>query len=335
MIVGWSLEQPVSEQQFLRRELGITWQVAEVEELRQRCRQATATQPLLLICSEPAGYRELIDQAAANSLVLIMLSDEAYDPERLDLVRDAPALRAIYRHYTLTLANPLSITWQAIVLTTQAIGTSIRPTAVLDLLRTGRATRARMRAWRELGTAVHVMPLGYTNRFADEFCSHLAHRGVELGAETSLLTHASAGDARRWRMVFRGAGGQPQRQIMLMRAARQHGVLIEVLGEGWSGFNHEGAGAPASAAPGARESYVEQLLQADAALCPPGFINLETFRAYEALICGARPIEPRIALTHGGRRVCSRSVSEVAHLVMRLRGELARDCGASSLPAST
>ncbi|MFM8353260.1 MAG: hypothetical protein ACKN9D_19595, partial [Actinomycetales bacterium] len=202
MITGWSLEQPVSEEQFLRRELGVAWQVDSATELAVKCRAATPQQPLLLICSEPAGYRELLDQAPANSIVLIMLSDEAYSPERLDLVRNAPALRAIYRHYTLTLANPLTITWQAVLLALQSIGTSVRPTAVIALLRIGRATRARMRAWQQVNTPVHVMPLGYTNRFAEGFASLLGPSANDDREDaTSLLALHAAHQPRRWQIV--------------------------------------------------------------------------------------------------------------------------------------
>ena len=102
---------------------------------------------------------------------------------------------------------------------------------------------------------------------------------------------------------------------MLDRARRRHGALIQVLGEGWSGF--DGA---ASADP-----YVEQLLDAEQALCPPGFMNLETFRAYEALICGATPIEPRVAFTHGGRGVCDRTPQAVGQMLEDLRAALMRD----------
>jgi len=301
MITGWSLEQPVSEEQFLRRELGVEWRVDSAPALAKKCRAASPQRPLLLICSEPDGYRELLDQAPANSIVLIMLSDEAYTPERLDLVRNAPALRAIYRHYTLSLANPLTIVWQALLLVMQSIGTSVRPTAVLALLRIGRATRSRMRAWQQVTTPVHVMPLGYTNRFAEGF--------------GSLPTQRSSQQPRQWQIVFRGAGGQPQRQLMLDRARRRRGALIQVLGEGWSGFDDAPGGDP----------YVEQLLDAEQALCPPGFMNLETFRAYEALLCGATPIEPRVALTHGGRGVCARTPKGVRQALDEVRVALIRD----------
>ena len=316
MITGWSLEQPVSEQQFLRRELAVDWKVDHATSLAAKCRAATPQQPLLLICSEPAGYRALLEQAPVNSIVLIMLSDEAYTPERLDLVRNAPALRAIYRHYTLTLANPLAIAGQAILLAVQAFGTSVRPTAVLALLRIGRATRARMRAWQQVSTPVHVMPLGYTNRFAEGLVNLLDPSRINAEDDAlASLTQQAEQQPRRWQVVFRGAGGQAQRQVMLDRARRRRGALIQVLGEGWSGFDDVASADP----------YVEQLLDAKQALCPPGFINLETFRAYEALLCGAAPIEPRLALTHGGRAVCARTPQAVEQLLADLRAALLRD----------
>lgn len=312
MITGWSLERPVSEQQFLRRELDVDWQVDSFDALAARCRAATPQHPLLLICSEPAGYRALVDQAPERSIVLILLSDEAYSPERLDLVRDAPALRAIYRHYTLSLANPLLIAWQAMVLAVASVGTSVRPTAVLTLLRIGRRTRRRMRAWRVISTPIRVMPLGYTNRFADAFAS----QGEVVAADRIGDGEAPGKQSfRRWRVVFRGAAGQAQRQVMLDRARRRRGSLIEVLGSGWSGFDDSVSTDP----------YLERLLTAEEALCPPGYVNLETFRAYEALLAGATPVEPRVALTHGGKPVCARAPKVVARVLDDLRRLLAAD----------
>jgi hypothetical protein len=73
-------------------------------------------------------------------------------------------------------------------------------------------------------------------------------------------------------------------------AERVEESRIELVDADWSGRAGREAGAP----------YVEQLGSARFALCPPGFVNNESFRFYESLLCGALPIEVTIATTHLG-----------------------------------
>ena len=59
-------------------------------------------------------------------------------------------------------------------------------------------------------------------------------------------------------------------------------------------------------------SYVDSLVSAQFALCPPGFANNESFRFYEALACGALPIEVSVASTHLGE-LPWRNMGSIAH----------------------
>jgi len=279
-IVGLSLEHPVSEQQFLRRELGISWEQVDRAELMRALQR-----PGLVIISEPEPYVDVLAQLPSGNAVIMMISDEAYTNERLALVERSPSIRSLYRQYDIRLASPARIAERVSQLAQQARRASIRSTALIDLIRIGRATRQRMRAWSRVRFPVHPVPLGYTNTFAQAYA-----RARNVSGDDSFfgLSRVSI-EKRNVPVTFRGASGQTERQIMIAAARRIPGADIRVVGDDWSGSDG-----------GHGDSYVESLLTARRALCPPGFINTETFRYYEALLCGAKPVEPITALTHQG-----------------------------------
>ena len=71
---GVSLEPPASEVEFLRRELGVQWNQVSHEELLSHV--STSERTLVLI-SEPEPYRSVVEQAPDDSIVCLMISDEA------------------------------------------------------------------------------------------------------------------------------------------------------------------------------------------------------------------------------------------------------------------
>jgi len=306
-ITGLSLESPVSEQQFLRRELGITWEQVDRSEMMRALKR-----PGLVIISEPEQYVDVLPQLPKGNTVIMLISDEAYATERLALVGRSMAVRSVYRQYDTKLASTARIAERLSQLAKQAHVASIRPTALVDLIRIGRATRQRMRAWSSVRMPVHPVPLGYTNAFATAYA-----RMRSVGQDESFfdLPRISSSD-RDVPMTFRGALGQTERQIMIAVAQKTPGSDIQILGDDWSGGSAEHGG-----------SYVESLLNAQRALCPPGFINTETFRYYEAILCGAKPVEPHTALTHQGipiaRGVGGLTLTQLA--LNGLRHKLRRD----------
>lgn len=293
MLTGWSLETPVSEAQFLRRELGVIWHQLTESDLLSHVHAAGVDRRALIICSEPEPYAALLRTASADSVVLLMISDEAYSQSRINLVRESASVAAVYRHYGTTPASMATVVKEAAAFLWAARGTSVLGRRLPRLFKTGWATRARMRQWREMSIPVHAIPLGYTNVFADALIDIVRDdSGYLISGDQSLFDPAIPipHRARTIPLTFRGQRGQEQRRVMLERAQRQPGADIQVIGDTWCGVDGGNRG----------RTYVESLLTAQRSLCPPGGTNLESFRYYEALLCGAQPVEPVTALTHQG-----------------------------------
>lgn len=272
----------MSERAFLARELGIEWRTVSPDELRETLHSPG---PHLLIISDPEPYRELLAAGARSSVVIFLISDEEYTQARRELVQHSEAVRAVFRHYSTELASPGAIATALTAFIADCRHSDVRATSAIDLLSRGRASRAAMRAWRTIGIPVVTVPLGYTETFERAFSEKMT-----APSHGSLFdSWQSPKTSRATSIAFRGIAGQAQRRAMLQAAGRQPSVLIEILDATWSGSD-----------PSAGTDYVDLLLSTEQALCPPGFVNIESFRRYEALLCGARPITLPTALTHLG-----------------------------------
>lgn len=286
-VTALSLEPVASEREFLHRELGIAWEVTTPAAITAAAR---SNHPILLGISEASSYQELLQELPARSVVLMMLSDEGYSKDRLDLVRESPSVRAVYRHYSVQSASWAAVAAESRRFVAGARAAQLPSRLIVELLRTGRETRERMIKWGEAQVPVNVLPLGYTNTFATEFAKHFGLREnsslFDFAENEATMINATV--SRTTSAFFRGAPGQPQRRVMLAKAARHAAANIQLVDNTWQG------------SPIANAEYVDGLLNSTHALCPPGWMNTETFRYYEALICGAIPIEPETALTHRG-----------------------------------
>ena len=281
LLPGYSLEPPPSEVEFLRRELGIQWQQVTAEEMRALTRQHPR---LLLLISEPDHYRDIVHSSADESLVVFMISDEGYSLERLDLAR-SPSIARIYRHYPAQPASWVRVIQAAAGYVRDAQGTSQSPKTVLPNVASGLALRRRMKAWASLGDRVQSVPLGYTDTFALAFADRM-----ELGPNESLFAAPISDEPRPISITFRGNRGLAQRIVGIERAQRIPNADIYTVDADWSARAEGDVGL----------SYVDSLLAARFALCPPGFANNESFRFYESLVCGALPVEIASATTHLG-----------------------------------
>ena len=282
MLTGFSLEPPASEAEFLRREFGIHWQQVTENELRFRITDNPRT---LIIMSEPHPYIRIVGQAPPAALTSVMMSDEAYSLERLRLATQ-PAIHHVFRHYPIQPASWRVIAACATGYIRDSRGTSQRATTIAPNIRSGMRVRGRMRHWEEISSKLTSIPLGYTDSFAQAFTDRF-----HLPENESLFAHEVARDETRKRsVVFRGNRGLAQRIVGCERTQRIRGSEVEFIDAEWS----------ARAADDVGGSYVDSLLSARFALCPPGFANNESFRFYEALVCGALPIEASVASTHLG-----------------------------------
>lgn len=274
----------MAEEQFLARELGCVWTQVDRRELVSIL---DGPDRHLVLCSDPTLYADIVTSAAPDSLLLFLISDEAYDAERQALTR-AESVGLALRHYAAEPSSPTEIAAAVAGFLRDARGSSTQGRTALPLLRGGLAVRRRMLALR--GARTLTVPLGYTSVFAS---------AVAPGTGSSLFLPSSTGfivdvDPRADRPIsisFRGNRGMPPRVQAVETLARIEGSRVTLIEGAWSG-----AGASESA-----RDYVSELSQSRFALCPPGFVNNESFRFYEVVICGALPIEITTALTHLGR----------------------------------
>ena len=279
-LVGWSLEPPPSEVEFLLRELGIEWRQVREPDLLERLGESKKS---LVLSSEPGPYLELASKARPNSLVIVMTSDEAYDPERLKLA-SASGVARVYRHYPSAQARWRPIVRAALGYVLDSRGTSQSPMTVIPNIRSGLRVRGRMGQWH--AHSVFDFPLGYTDTFARVFAGHF-----DIPKGSSLFEAPIASSSRPYAVSFRGNRGLAQRIVGFELAAAVPGTDVHTVDADWS----------ARAGVEVGEDYVASLLGSRFALCPPGFANNESFRFYEALACGALPIEVSTATTHLGR----------------------------------
>jgi hypothetical protein len=310
-VVGYSLESPVSEEEFLRRELGVRWETVDSDPLSEVVRQRSeAERRTLVIVSEPEPYWEVLGNLPDRSVALLMLSDEAYTQSRCELVRSRPSVAGVIRHYGVTCVAMADVLSAVTEFVSQARGTSVSPRLAWQLFQQGRQTRKRMRDWQHVQVPVFGLALGYTNVFANTYRAFLACETDQTVSDAKSLFDLAVDFEARPRttpMFFRGSLGQPQRQVMVDRARAIPGARIEATDEQWRGFDGAEDGS----------TYVTGLLDSVQALSPPGFVNNESFRYYEAVICGSQPVEATVALTHQGRLV-ARPISASATVAERL-----------------
>ena len=143
-----------------------------------------------------------------------------------------------------------------------------------------------MKQWQAVEHKVSPIPLGYTDTFARAFAQRFA-----VPSNPSVFAGDPTNSVNRERfVVFRGNRGLAQRIVGTERAKNSSGSEIILIDAAWSARAEVDGGA----------AYVNSLVSARFALCPPGFANNESFRFYEALACGALPIEISVATTHLG-----------------------------------
>lgn len=280
-ITALSLEEPPSEAVFLQRELGVTWSTTSIGELSQAIASSKKT---LLAISEPEHYEQLVSAAPDSSLILLLVSDEAFSPSRLKLA-SSPSVHRTYRNYPALPVSTRSITVTTVAFMRDAMGTSQSPRTAMPNISSGLKVRKRMKQWARLGDRARSIPLGYTDTFARSFVDR-----TNLSPESSLFEAEVAPGSRDISVSFRGNRGLAQRICGLDLASDVPHSAIELVDADWS----------ARSAPDAGEQYVDLMISSRFALCPPGFVNNESFRFYEALACGALPIEVRVATTHLG-----------------------------------
>lgn len=270
MIDALSLEQPMAEERFLARELGVRWITVSEDELAPSLRSNNGT---AVIVSDPGLYEEALSNAPARSVVLLQISDEAYTADRVAQAT-YPAVRTVFRHYAPDIARASQRMRAIAGFIGDARTSEVPMRSAKPLYESGKTIRQRMANWHRISIPVQSLPLGYTNAFAQAY--------QEMHEESTERT-VSIG--------FRGNRGLAPRILGLEEAARIPGASIQLVDQAWSGSS--------DAISDARD-YIDQLRNSRFGLVPPGFVNAESFRYYEAILCGALPVEIHVALTHQG-----------------------------------
>lgn len=289
MFLGFSLEGPLSESEYLQRELNITWETSSQSEIRSTIEENYSYgKRTLIIVSKIDLVFNLIRQAPEKSLVLLILSDEAYSTKayklsRLDsvygIVRNYSIKRQTITRYLTTAKSVFGKHWKS---SNNRLFSLIEIAYVLAIYIRNNFVISK---WQRIKKPVNVLPLGYTNRFAKSFSSFM---GVSDG--TSLLLNPGNGVSERSISIsFSGTRGSLQRRSAIEFLREIPRSMINVTQNGWSGSESSGLDI----------EYCQTLSSSLHCAALPGYISNESFRFYEALICGALPIRFHSSLGQG------------------------------------
>jgi len=291
LLTGVSLEDPTQfvEQEFLYRELGIKWQFLNESEFELTIRENSEKgKKSLVIVSNAIKYLTIFRSLPEGSILLLLLSDEGYNSKSRKLSVESHSVSEVIRNYSIAPARLSDAIKELYRLLSQVEMVRHKHTAIMVAFFRGCISTYRMFLWRLARKKIEILPLGYTNNFAQAYSSYFG-----LGSNQSLFEFAVDNiPLNHFRgITFRGNIGQIQRQIDIDTAARKGNFDLKLISGAWAGANDDVKNAC---------DYLQSLLTYKYTLCPPGFINNESFRYYEALLCGSKPIEDKVAITHMG-----------------------------------
>ena len=276
---------------WLRRELGIAVQRRPADEIVALASETAGR--VGLVVTDPQSYRPIVDAAPPRSLVLMQLYDERYRTESRELATQPSVVHA-FRTFSLDLLPTLgylAVVSSALADTRRA---STAPRQVGAALKSGRSIRRATRYYAGAGTGrFTTVPIGYTATFAAAYAARFGPLPNE-GSLFEAVLHDGIAPAtleRDAEVSFRGARGQLQRRTGVHLAARVPGAECPAP---VSGFSGHGDALDA-------EAYVDLMARSRFALCPPGYSTNESYRVFEALLCGALPTMLSTAVSQGTR----------------------------------
>lgn len=286
---GLSLDEPLSESEYLLRELRIVWKTSDRSNIFSAIKENYSFgKKTLIIVSQIDPVFNLISQSPEESLVLLILSDEAYSMKAYKLAK-LDAVHAIVRNFSITRQSITDYLAIAKSVFGQHLKSSRNRSFALAEIAQVLALYVRnsfmMSKWQRLKKPVSILPLGYTNRFAKSFSSFMG-----IGDETSLLLASMNSISYRAISVsFSGTRGSLQRRSAIAFLRHVPRSKINVTQNGWSGYESFGIDI----------EYCQTLSSSLYCAALPGYISNESFRYYEALICGALPIRFHSSLGQG------------------------------------
>jgi hypothetical protein len=290
-LTGISLEQPKNfvESEFLQRELAINWVCMNEEQLKNIIMNAHKTgRRSLVIVSNPLKYLNLFSNLPNDCICLLLLSDEGYSRNSRKLAIGSKSVVKVIRNYSITSAKVKIILNELIRLCSAINKLNGKYRHLVNAVLRGWLSTYRMLLWRKSKVDISILPLGYTNKFAKEYA-----KTFKLTSRQSLFKFAveNIPSGHKNGVTFRGTRGQIQRQIDIDLRSIDNQFDLHLLPGPWSGIQEAASNS---------ENYLQSLLSNRYTLAPPGFVNNESFRYYEALLCGSMPIEDAVAITHMG-----------------------------------
>lgn len=290
LIDAYTTIDPSSESQFLRRELGITWnkvsQTALLQIVDENLKSGRGT---LVIINAEQFWPELISMFPPNSLTVLQLSDETLAEWLLELPK-IPSVKSVYRNYSVKPVGLAIFALSFLTNYTHALLFGIKSNEILTAYKQGFRMRQRAIRLHSLrGKAPTEFPLGYTNKFAAAFTQAFGMMNPDVSlfcAPTGIKGRAS----KRAFVTFSGGEGGFHRSYVLRSIKNMRHVSISLSPSPWNGTEAIGLEA---------NSYIDSLVGNRFALCPPGTVSNESFRFFEALICGSYPLVAPFSITQG------------------------------------
>jgi hypothetical protein len=269
--VGFSIESGRFETGALKKYLHVTEQIVDFEVLLKLAKDSR-DEPIIIIASDLPRYRDIFDQSA-RKIILIHLSDEAYDVRRCDLYLH-PHLSLIVRNnevfpFTFLLKHATKwiywvLKWAVSYwLKEQPFAKNLGTVKHIFLSRRYLLRQMRMALLiRKVSAKVISFPLNETNFYIEGETDEVIPQQIPVS--------------------FAGTMHSAERSIA-SQTAKELGYS-----HGYSG--DWGPGGKGSLSP---QAYVKLLKQSQFALCPNGHVNQDCFRFYEIICAGSLPIIPK------------------------------------------
>jgi hypothetical protein len=268
---GYSLEPGRFETKSLEKYLGVFEEVCDVDILKTIA-ESDSKEPLIIIASNLNLYQQVLD-SSNKKIILIHLSDEAYDVKKSELYKHPNIILILRNNYLFPLSFLLKsafkwpywmFVWgKAYWLRDKSLITNLKNLKHLFLSRRYLLRQIRFaRFIKKISAKVICFPLNETNFYI-------------AGENDEPI-------ARIFDVCFAGSLHSPERVIANESATKlgySHGYYAE-----W------GPGGGGSLEP---IKYVQLMKSSFFTLSPNGHVNQDCFRFYEALCANSLPIVPK------------------------------------------
>ena len=254
------------ESEFFRRELGIVFQTRNPEEISEKDEIHAILTSDLNLWQQTLRYRK------PKSLAIFLTGNENYHAKTFALLDEFPCIKFAFVQY-LAESQP-RIPFKYLLSVFLSEKKIIFRRELWGALRRARSVQRGIKGLK-LITPTKFLPLGYTNRFVDEF-----KLKIELKPNESLLGRMGSGfDIDRiCSVVFMGQRGSWYRRRLINYFTKLPESRIMSYA-GWGGNSKSES-----------STYIDLLLKSHLVLCPPGNLSNETPRYYEAMALGKIPI---------------------------------------------